>query len=66
MSDHDHDNNPEDGSNWELLCLFCHDNEHMKYVDAARYGATADGRAQGSGATHKGLAGLAGLLKDKG
>ena len=20
--DHDHTNNPEDGSNWELLCLF--------------------------------------------
>src|SRR5437762_10886126 len=26
--DHDHDNNPPDGSNWELLCLYCHDNEH--------------------------------------
>ncbi len=25
--DHDHDNNPSDGSNWELLCLFCHDDE---------------------------------------
>ncbi len=22
---HDHDDNPEDGSNWELLCLYCHD-----------------------------------------
>ena len=22
--DHNHDNNPEDGSNWELLCLYCH------------------------------------------
>ena len=26
--DHDHNNNPPDGSNWELLCLYCHDNEH--------------------------------------
>jgi len=26
--DHDHDNNPPDGSNWELLCVYCHDNEH--------------------------------------
>ncbi|QTG90742.1 HNH endonuclease, partial [Vibrio furnissii] len=26
--DHDHTNNPEDGSNWELLCLYCHDHEH--------------------------------------
>ncbi|HAJ91470.1 MAG TPA: HNH nuclease family protein, partial [Gammaproteobacteria bacterium] len=28
--DHNHDNNPEDGSNWELLCLYCHDNEHAR------------------------------------
>ena len=27
--DHDHNNNPPDGSNWELLCLYCHDNEHQ-------------------------------------
>ena len=26
--DHNHDYNPPDGSNWELLCLYCHDNEH--------------------------------------
>ena len=24
--DHNHENNPPDGSNWELLCLYCHDN----------------------------------------
>ena len=29
--DHDHSNNPEDGSNWEMLCLYCHDHEHSKY-----------------------------------
>jgi len=65
--DHNHDNNPPDGSNWELLCLYCHDNEHAKYVDAARYGATAaGGEAQAPTATYKGLAGLADLLKGKG
>jgi hypothetical protein len=26
--DVDPTNNPPDGSNWELLCLYCHDNEH--------------------------------------
>ena len=26
--DHNHDNNPPDGSNWELLCIYCHDDEH--------------------------------------
>jgi len=32
--DHNHDNNPADGSNWELLCLYCHDNEHARELDA--------------------------------
>ncbi|HEB57220.1 MAG TPA: HNH nuclease family protein [Gammaproteobacteria bacterium] len=32
--DHDHDNNPSDGSNWELLCLYCHDNEHSRQLEA--------------------------------
>ena len=27
--DHNHDNNPPDGSNWELLCVYCHDDEHQ-------------------------------------
>ena len=26
--DGDHMNNPRDGSNWELLCVHCHENEH--------------------------------------
>jgi 5-methylcytosine-specific restriction endonuclease McrA len=33
--DHDHHNNPPDGSNWELLCLYCHDNEHRRQLEAA-------------------------------
>ena len=32
--DHNHDNNPPDGSNWELLCLYCHDHEHGKNAQA--------------------------------
>lgn len=32
--DHNHDNNPPDGSNWELLCLYCHDHEHEKSLVA--------------------------------
>ncbi|MFT5719180.1 MAG: 5-methylcytosine-specific restriction endonuclease McrA [Oleiphilaceae bacterium] len=31
--DHNHDNNAPDGSNWELLCMYCHDHEHSKYVN---------------------------------
>lgn len=30
---HNHDDNPADGSNWELLCVYCHDNEHSRYID---------------------------------
>ncbi|HEY6010393.1 MAG TPA: YajD family HNH nuclease, partial [Nitrospirota bacterium] len=41
--DHNHDNNPPDGSNWELLCLYCHDHEHQKYLDEGRSGAPAAG-----------------------
>ena len=38
--DHNHDNNPGDGSNWELLCLYCHDEEHTKFENLIRYGST--------------------------
>jgi hypothetical protein len=31
--DHDHNNNPSDGSNWENLCIYCHENEHRRYLD---------------------------------
>ncbi|MGV3628536.1 MAG: YajD family HNH nuclease [Betaproteobacteria bacterium] len=30
-----HDDNPPDGSNWELLCTYCHEHEHSKIKDAA-------------------------------
>jgi len=32
--DHNWKNNPPDGSNWELLCLYCHDYEHEKSLVA--------------------------------
>lgn len=42
--DHNHDNNPADGSNWELLCLYCHDNEHQRVLEAtSRAGDPAAG-----------------------
>ncbi len=30
-----HDDNPADGSNWELLCTYCHEHEHSKLKDSA-------------------------------
>lgn len=40
--DHNHDNNPNDGSNWELLCIYCHDEEHTKFERFIRYGSIKD------------------------
>jgi 5-methylcytosine-specific restriction endonuclease McrA len=37
--DHNHENNPQDGSNWELLCIYCHDHEHEKRLDARHINA---------------------------
>lgn len=32
--DGNHLNNPSDGSNWENLCVYCHDDEHSaKFLD---------------------------------
>jgi 5-methylcytosine-specific restriction endonuclease McrA len=30
--DGNHDNNPPDGSNWENLCAYCHDDEHSRGI----------------------------------
>lgn len=57
--DHDHDNNPPDGSNWELLCVYCHDNEHSRYIDHVA-GDTAE--AGGAAATSQPFADLRALL----
>ena len=62
--DHDHDNNPADGSNWELLCVYCHDNEHQRRLEHAAGGGAAGDGAE-SRATHKPFADLAALLKRK-
>jgi 5-methylcytosine-specific restriction endonuclease McrA len=61
--DHNHDNNPPDGSNWELLCLYCHDNEHSRYIDATENDRPMADRDKAGGATHKAFADLAKLLK---
>ena len=64
--DHDHDNNPPDGSNWELLCVYCHDNEHARHVDHVRGAGYESAPASDSaGASHRPLAGLGALLNRK-
>jgi hypothetical protein len=63
--DHNHDNNPADGSNWELLCVYCHDNEHSRELEAAARGDAAAGESTPV-ATHRPFADLADLLKRRG
>ena len=61
--DHNHDNNPPDGRNWELLCLYCHDHEHSRYLNAgSALAAGASGPAD-TQATFKPFADLGALLK---
>ena len=60
---HDHDYNPEDGSNWELLCLYCHDNEHQRYTEQLAEHGIELGTGKTAEATHQPFADLAALLK---
>lgn len=63
--DHNHDYNPPDGSNWELLCIYCHDNEHSRYSDFIRGGEYGDGEKQVMAATHNPFADLKKMLDEQ-
>jgi hypothetical protein len=63
--DHNHDNNPRDGSNWELLCVYCHDHEHAKYLDADRAETSASNELEREHATGKPFSNLKNLLNKK-
>ena len=58
--DHNHDNNPSDGSNWELLCMYCHDNEHQRQLEAHQGSSTTEAKL--SGATHNPFADLKSIM----
>lgn len=59
--DHDHDHNPADGSNWELLCIYCHDDEHQRQLQQpAKPGTDAEAVP---GATQTPFADLKSLLE---
>jgi 5-methylcytosine-specific restriction endonuclease McrA len=62
---HNHDDNPTDGSNWELLCLYCHDNEHQRYEEHIAAGGKGGGKEDAKQTTHKPFEGLEALLKGK-
>ena len=58
--DHNHDNNPPDGSNWENLCIYCHDNEHARLVDPQTTDTLS--KPSSSTPTHRPFSDLAKLL----
>jgi 5-methylcytosine-specific restriction endonuclease McrA len=62
--DHNHDYNPPDGSNWELLCIYCHDNEHQRLLEADRGYGSSDS-SQRKEATFNPFAGLKDMLDKK-
>lgn len=63
--DHNHNHNPPDGSNWELLCLFCHDNEHSRSISGEWYDEVTPGEERKDSVTYSPFAGLDNLLKKK-
>ena len=64
--DHNHDNNPGDGSNWELLCLYCHDNEHQRFEEQVRYGSSGSTENKAATATFNPFADLKKMLGQDG
>ena len=63
--DHNHDNNPPDGSNWELLCIYCHENEHARDQVADAYATEPDDETPDNRFGHNPFAKLADLMKKK-
>jgi hypothetical protein len=63
--DGDHHHNPPDGSNWELLCIYCHENEHARIIDFQAGGGQATREDAPPPATHRPFAGLADRLKGR-
>ena len=61
---HNHDDNPTDASNWELLCLYCHDIEHSRYEET-RFGSTKASVSNSPTASHNPFADLKNLLNSK-
>ncbi len=64
--DHNHDYNPPDGSNWELLCIYCHENEHSRHLEQDAHGGSVDSSSEtDTSSGFKPFADLAALLKNK-
>ena len=63
--DHNHNNNPPDGSNWELLCIYCHDHEHTRGIQDPREKLRPDGKIDPPSLSHSPFAALKDKLNSK-
>lgn len=63
--DHNHENNPSDGANWELLCVRCHDRQHALYREEAGHEESDNGTELETPPINTPFAGLEALLKKK-
>ncbi len=63
--DHNHDNNPPDGNNWELLCIYCHENEHARDQVADAYDNEPSGEVSDNNSINNPFADLGDLIKKK-
>ena len=61
--DHNHSNNPPDGSNWELLCVYCHDQEHQDLEGGGYHGGATKERHAEEPLGHNPFAALGDLIK---
>jgi uncharacterized metal-binding protein YceD (DUF177 family) len=61
---HNHDDNPSDGSNWELLCLYCHDNEHQRFEET-RFSHSSTTSTNAPLGSHNPFANLKSMLDSK-
>ena len=64
--DNDHMNNPPDGGNWELLCIYCHDDAHEAYERLGYQQGTTVYSGEGSSSGFRPFEGLEKLIKPKG
>jgi len=62
---HHPDNNPVDGSDWELLCTYCHENEHERFLTEHGRDPESPGLSEATPATHQPFANLKALIKTK-
>ncbi len=61
--DNDHMNNPPDGSNWELLCVSCHDDAHQEGDRVNHFGGYATATNQDESLGHNPFVALKDKLK---